>query len=361
MTDSMMAVRDDQLRQFFTASTQRFDQAARSLGEQTRDFQIAGRRVRVRFAGAELTHLARPLAHLECGPLGAADSTFDLEILAWSGSGPYQPPTPPWDFQQLHWFGEIANLGSHEFSVNFAADQGLLSILHHPTRRALYWLPKAESLPFWETAAPFRIVLHWWSQMFGGHVAHAAAVGRGGQGVLLVGRGGSGKSTTAIACVDAGMEYVGDDYVLLTRTPRPTAHSLYQSAKIHTPFLRQTLSHWEGWVAKEIGPEGKSLLFLNEHLPQQIRNQLTIHGVVQPRVTTSPQARMDRQPASQGLLAIAPSTMYQLPEARQATLSFFAKWTREVPAYLLHLGTDLTSAPRVLSQLLAEEAMHHAA
>ena len=114
---------------------------------------------------------------------------------------------------------------------------------------------KHGNLPYWETAAPFRILFHWWSQSFGGQISHAAAVGRDGKGVLLAGRGGSGKSTTAICCVDAGMEYVGDDYVLLTRTPTPTAHSLYNSAKIHTAFLRQALPHWQDRVAGEMGPE----------------------------------------------------------------------------------------------------------
>ena len=356
-----MAAGDQELHHFFEKSSERFEQAAAALGEQTRDFTIADRQVRVRFAGTSLVHLARPLEHLEHG--GSMDHTDkpELEILVWDGVGPWQPPAPPWDFEQLHWFGEVAGLGSDEFSVNFAADQGLLCMLHRPTRRAIFWLPDAQCLPFWETAAPFRVIFHWWAQTFGGHVAHAAAVGREGNGVLLVGRGGSGKSTTSIACVDAGMEYVGDDYVLLVRTPQPTAHSLYQTAKIHTRFLHRALSHWAGWVAGEIGPEGKSLLFLNEHLPQQMRRRLAVHGVIQPRVTANAQARIERQAAARGLLAIAPSTMYQLPEARQATLSFFAEWTRAVPAYLLHLGTDLTSAPRALSRLVADKEVRRAA
>ena len=356
-----MAVRDHELGNFFDACTQRFERASAALGEDRRDFTIAERPVRVRFAGVALAHLARPLAHLAHPQPAPSHVGPELEIFVWSGTGPWQPPAPPWDFQQLHWFGEVADLGSQEYSVNFAADQGLLCMYHRPTSRAIFWLPEADGLPFWETAAPFRVIFHWWSQTFGGHVAHAAAVGRDGQGVLLVGRGGSGKSTTSIACVDSGMEYVGDDYVLLTRKPRPVAHSLYQTAKIHTRFLHSDLAHWADWVAGEIGPEGKSLLFLNEHLPKQVRSRLAIHGVIQPRITQNDQARIEQQAAARGLLAIAPSTMYQLPEAREATLSFFADWTREVPAYLLHLGTDLTSAPRVLSRLVLDKEARRAA
>lgn len=356
-----MAACDDQLHRFFSDCMERYASSAAANGEESHDYHIADRHVRVRFAGDSLCHLARPLDHSASSALASATSAPSLEIVVWYGAGRFQPPAPPWHFDQLHWFGEISDLGSREFAVNYSADSGLLAILHLPTGRAIFWLPDAAQLPFWEIAAPFRVVFHWWSQSFGGHMAHAAAVGREGQGVLLVGRGGSGKSTTSIACVESGMEYVGDDYVLLTHTPQPTAHSLYQSAKIHTRFLHQSLAHWADWVAGEIGPEGKSLLFLNEHLPNQMRAKLAIHGVVQPRVTSNLHARITRLPAAQGLLAIAPSTMYQLPEARQATLSFFADWTRQVPSYLLHLGTDLTSAPSVLAQLLATQRIRHAA
>lgn len=355
-----MAVGDAQLNRFFEATVERYRDTTGRTGETIRDFRIAGRTVRIRFAGAGLSHLARPLEHVEAAP-DSRTAAPSLDVLVWSGRGDARPPAPPWSFEQLHWFGEIAGLASTEFAVNYAADQGLLCMLHRPTGRAIYWLPDAAELPFWETAAPFRILFHWWAQSFGAHVTHAAAVGRNGDGILLVGRGGSGKSTTSIACVDSGMEYVGDDYVLLTRHPRPEAHSLYHSAKIHTKFLHASLRHWTSWVAGEIGPENKSLFFLREQIPAQVRASLRIVGIVQPRITSNPQARLLPAGAAQGLLAIAPSTMYQLPESRGETLAFFADWVRAVPAYLLQLGTDLTSAPRVLSQHLASEGVRRAA
>jgi hypothetical protein len=356
-----MAVSATQIRQFFEHTAQGFVQAADDRGETAHNLTIAGRAVRVRFAGDSLTHLARPLAHLASAAAGPIAQSQALNILAWDSPDGWLPPRPPWDFRNLGVLGEIPGLEAGELSANYSSDHGLVCLYHRPTQRALFWLPDAKQLPFWERAAPFRILLHWWSQSFGGQVCHAAAVGRDGRGVLLVGRGGSGKSTTAIACVDAGMDYVGDDYVLLTRDDVPLAHSLYNSAKIHTPFLRQVLSHWTSWVAEEIGPEYKSLVFMDRCLPRQVRDRLLIEGVVQPQVTNSRNARISRRPASHALLAIAPSTMYQLPEARQQTLSFLANWTRSVPAYLLRLGTDLSSAPNVLSRLLAQEGAYHAA
>jgi hypothetical protein len=355
------AILDADLECFFEEAAQGFDHATGQRGESKHDYLVAGRHVRVRFAGSSLEHLARPLAHLKCGSAAQSVESAEFEILAWDSADGWLPPPPPWDFQRLAHCGAIAGLENDRVCVNYSADHGLLCLYHRPTRRALYWLPEAQRLPYWETAAPFRILLHWWSQSFGGQVSHAAAVGWEGKGLLLAGRGGSGKSTTAIACVDSGMQYVGDDYVLLTREPVPIAHSLYHSAKIHTPFLRQALPHWQGRVAAELGPERKSLLFLQECLPQQVCNQLAICGVIQPKVAAAPYSRISPQPPSLGLLAIAPSTMYQLPEARQTTLSFLADWMLNVPTARLHLGSDLGSAPRELRKILSKQEVQHAA
>jgi hypothetical protein len=192
-------------------------------------------------------------------------------------------------------------------------------------------------------------------------MAHAAAVGRGGRGQLLVGRGGSGKSTTSLLCVDDGMEIAGDDYVLLTFDPEPEAHSLYHSAKMHTAFLQTALPHWTDRVAAEIGPERKSLFYLHECRRGQVRRKLSIDGILLPKITTSPDARLSPAATGVALLGVAPSTMYQLPNARQATLSFFTRFVGSLPAATLHLGTSVRSGPRQIDALLAHGDLRHAA
>src|SRR5205807_9852223 len=81
-------------------------------------------------------------------------------------------------------------------------------------------------------AVPLRPLLGWVLASPGRHLVHAGAVGSEGQGVLLAGSGGAGKSTTAVACVEAGMSYVGDDYVLLSTGEPPAAHAIYGTAKL---------------------------------------------------------------------------------------------------------------------------------
>ena len=79
---------------------------------------------------------------------------------------------------------------------------------------ALVWLPSGAAVPWYERAAPFRWLFDNLAARRGMSTLHAAAVGRDGNGVLLAGRGGAGKSTLALACVGSGFDYVSDDYCL---------------------------------------------------------------------------------------------------------------------------------------------------
>ena len=59
-----------------------------------------------------------------------------------------------------------------------------------------------------------------------------AALGKGGAGILLAGRGGSGKSGTVVGGIAHGLESVGDDYVLLDNAPDAVhAYPLFQTLK----------------------------------------------------------------------------------------------------------------------------------
>jgi len=55
---------------------------------------------------------------------------------------------------------------------------------------------------------------------FGRFPLHAAGLARQGKGVLVPGASGSGKSTTSVALVRAGFDFLSDDTVFLTSSPK---------------------------------------------------------------------------------------------------------------------------------------------
>ena len=68
-------------------------------------------------------------------------------------------------------------------------------------------------------------------------------------GVLLAGKGGSGKSTTALTCLNSELQYVSDDYCVVVAQPSPFAYNLYCTAKVRAdnthrvPHLMPTVSN----------------------------------------------------------------------------------------------------------------------
>ena len=76
--------------------------------------------------------------------------------------------------------------------------------LHDPEKRS--------QIPYW--AVNFLITQ--WASTAGLLPVHGGAVGVGGKGVLLAARSGGGKSTLAASCLLSGMDYVADDYVLIS-------------------------------------------------------------------------------------------------------------------------------------------------
>jgi len=360
----MPNARDQGLVDFFESMLEYHDRCAQDLGESRLDFCIAGKPVRIRFAGNSLQHLARPLAHRtpdattgEEHPAPLENHPAPLEIFVCGGASTgMQAPLPPWQVEavsqdQMHSW----RLENGDILVNHMPAYSFLCLFDCRTQRAVYWVDDVAQLPFWEIAAPFLVIFSWWAAGFGGQIAHAAAVGRSGSGLLLVGRGGSGKSTTAAACIDAGMEYVSDDYVLLTSDPDPTAHCLYSSAKLHMHVLHQHFPRWQERVSQQVGPDAKAVFFLQRSCPTQLRDALKICGIARPTITQRNESTWVTASKSEILLGLGPSTVFQLPARRQHGLSFLAGLVRQLPSYRLELGPVHTAAVAI-DDLLVHEA-----
>lgn len=106
-----------------------------------------------------------------------------------------------------------------------------LWMLDRQSMTAVVWMHDVDAVPLWVRIHRFRRLLHGWARGFGADRVHAGVVGIDGVGVLAAGPGGSGKSTTVLAAMQAGLLSAGDDYVLVDTAPQagssPAAHALY--------------------------------------------------------------------------------------------------------------------------------------
>ena len=101
-------------------------------------------------------------------------------------------------------------------------------------------------------------------------------------------------------------------------------------------------------------PGEKPYILLHQHFPEKIVPSLPIRLILVPQVTGAETTTMRPVSAAAALLALAPSTIFQLPGGTSAKFKEMAALVHQVPCYTLALGTDLTQIPPVIARAIAE-------
>ena len=338
---------------FFTRLGEQFGLAVTAAGGGTEHhLRLGGRNVRLSFAGPALVPRIMPaLRHLEAD---AAPPAPDLTVSLWDSvsTGVAMPP-PPWTHDDYRERGEVRGYNDARFRTAYSLGSGVLSMLDNQHRQAYFWVRDAATLAYWESGAPLLTLLHWWCNHEQRQLLHAAAVGNADGGVLLVGRGGSGKSTTALAALQAGLRYAGDDYCLLDPGPQPRVHSLYNSAKLNRDNLLRFPEL--GRLFDEAGCrlEEKALVFLEHYCPDRLIDGFPLRAVLLPRVRGGRGSSFAAVSPGAALKALAPSTIFQLTGAGAGSFRIMAGVVQRIPCYQLSLGTDLELVGRAIADLLA--------
>ena len=354
---------DEALADFFQTACRAFEQAAQPGSE--RLFHIGTQTLRLRFANERLAPRLTPALEHLAAPSAAEARMGDrptLTVCIWdSASTGVSMPPPPWSLDAYTPRGDILGQDGERFQVAFqstVAGAGPLSILDRRQRVGIYWLNDARQLPDYECGAPLRNLLHWGLADAGYQYVHAGAVGHLGGAVLLAGKGGSGKSTTALACLEAGWRYLADDYCLLRADPMPEVFSLYNSAKVRPDGLQrfpQLRQHAD--MHDRLGDE-KAIVFLQRHSPDPLALHLPLRAALVLRLTGQPGTKLAEASPAAALRALAPSTLFQLPGAGQASFQNLARLIRQIPCYYLEAGTNLAGIPNIMASLFPGGELH---
>ena len=343
-----------------------FEDAVRANGGFTdHDYVIGGGRVRFRSASPEMTRrLSRAFSHLASSP-----SDPELTIHLWDSSTAEgtEPPLPQASHDEppgAFWYYSDDHLRVG-YQHGTSGDARVIGVYPHPPTPALtaldtaandawYWVADATRIPYWEQATPMVYLFDWWLRDRGVHLLHAGAVGTEDGGVLIVGKSGSGKSTTTLSALQTSLTYAGDDYVAVS-TDGPYVHSLYGSGKLmpdhvnRLPFLLPALANPD-----ELGKE-KAVVYVQEQWPRNITAGFPLRAIIVPRVVPGRvKAQLERASALAGLAALAPSTVFQMHTRGQDSLVRMRRIAQQVPSYVLEVGSDMDSIPQAILDLIEQ-------
>ena len=342
-------------------------------GALDRYYAIGGYIIRLRFAGPALVPFITPsLEHLAAFP---NVTRADLTICLWeSASTATLMPPCPWELDDLIARGDVRGFSNARIHTALSGDVGAVSMLDEMENLGVYWIRDASHVPTYERGAPLRVMIHWWMRQRGLFLVHTGAVGYHEEGALLVGKGGSGKSTCALAGLMSGWNYVGDDYCLLA--PRqaasgkslstvnsfqdvrtdgaPYVYSLYSSAKLNADHLKNFPTLLSGISNPEELSSEKALLYLHEHQPTSLISGLPVRVIFLPRVTGRLETVANPAAPTAALQALAPSSLFQLPGTGEAEFHALGDLVKRIPCYHLELGTELERIPETMMKVMLQ-------
>ena len=315
---------------------------------------IAGLPVRLRFAGEAMREGVLPAVSHLVDPSSGDEPGLTVHIWDCASTGVASPlPAEVWN-DCTPW-GELTATRGSPVHASRLMDVGVYSVVDLRTGRAVYWAHRADQIPPYARAAALRSILHVWMRAQGRIFLHGASVAVGGRSILLAGRGGSGKSTTALLCALQGWQYLGDDYCLASTDGRSRTHSLYNSAKL-SPDQWARFAHWtESPHAIKDPQSGKAIVFLAYDPAVSVARDADLRAIVLPIITGQAHTALTKDSSVAAWKAMAPSTVLQLPGAGSQDLARIGELARSVPCLRLALGGDWESIPSILRDGLERE------
>lgn len=325
--------------------------------------RVGGFTICLRFAGKGLVSQLMPaLSHLSIQPAGPPNLTICLWDTASTGmqlhplldicrnqirSQPHKYLTPR---------QEIRLISNARIPATYESGSNVLSMFDPQRDLAVYWVDDGAALPYYERGAPVRTILNWWLSQHDMQCVHAGAVGVAEGGVLLIGKGGSGKSTTALACLESDLLYASDDYCLVGTQPSPYVYSLYNTAKLRGSLDIERQPHFLPMLDNpERMDDEKLMIFVGQHLPHKLQNGFPLKAILLPTVTSNIDTKTSPVSAGEALRSLVPTTLFQLPGAAEQAFRRMTRLVQQLPCYRLELGSDIKASPGVILDLIHSE------
>lgn len=310
---------------------------------------VAGYPIRIRVAGNAWADLiAASMGHLQRPDSAVAEPELTIDVWDAQETGVPLPRLPEPDATVPPILMKTSEDGQF---IGEERHHGM-TWLNRTTNHIVGFTRSVTSLNLDERARPFHKLLSAWLEDRGVQFVHSGLVTHGDKGLLFVGNGGAGKSTSSIASLRAGMGYLGDDFIGLgVEGNRFVGHGLYASCLLNVHHIKrfpdlQPLAH-----APNYGHEEKYVLYLTEAFPNCLRQRCHIDALVLPRVVDAEVTTFRKATKAATLFAIAPTSIMLLPRPNRAAFERLTQLVQDTPSYWLELGRDVDRIPDAVRSL----------
>ncbi len=293
--------------------------------------------------------LLRPLSHLRQGD----DHPPRLRIVLVT-AGP-QAPRFPWpDAAQAGGFREWVADG-YRFS-QYGADLAVVG--YDPrTGQAVGYVQMAQQLPTAFFSGLLFTTIYQALRTHGYFLLHAAALSWQGNGVLITGPSGAGKTTTMLQCVRAGFQFIADDATLLELHDDGQVRAVSTLNTMHvtpqTAALLPELAARPDWA----NADDKSTLFLPDVYPQAMAAAATVRLLLVPSLHGPRDGSLEPLAARTVLADALPlSVDLSQPDAAAAHLDLLFHLVSTVRCFRLHLPPEIDTVPDLIRTALVRAA-----
>ncbi len=326
-----------------------FERAIRAHGGRQFELRIADFDVCIRVVGSEWADaVAAAMGHLQRRGSGGFQPELAIDVwdigatgIAVSKRATRDPSAPP-----------ILMRGSQDGRFVGEERHHGMTWLDRRGNRIIGFTQCATRLNLDERARPFHKMLSAWLEDRGVQFVHSGLIRHAGRGILFVGNGGAGKSTSSIACLRAGMGYLGDDFIGLgVKDDCFVGYGFYASCLLNVHHIERFPDLKPLGHAPNHSYEEKCVLYLTDAFAHCLRERSTIDALVLPKVVDSETTSFRRATPVETLKAIAPTSVMMLPRPNRAAFERLVQLVQTTPGYWLELGRRVDLIPDAVCAL----------
>jgi GT2 family glycosyltransferase len=200
--------------------------------------------------------------------------------------------------------------------------------------------------------SPLRTLSHWWVEKNNHQLICATSVATRGGAVLITGDNKNNKSTTALACIEKGMFFLGDDHIIVSPDTEPEVYSLYSTMTLNS----NDLERFPGLSKFVIDPgkikKDKEILLLHPAMKDQIKRKMPLKALIILRESDNNQGTLYSIPNWSLQAKMSFKTETQMPNASIRTHDFIRHLCDNLPTFDLRQGSEIFNIPAIIEALL---------